>query len=161
MRKTKLVSAVGVLLALMMLVGLVPAFGTDANAEYTEYQFLNPLGTIEPRLDTPLADRQSVIDILEGTGPRQLRLGTAWYMKPLDAEPTIAMGRLLKELWEGMYAPGLEVVIVRAGPGAGMSSIPDSRNNIPNVGHPWNSRPDAWYDSIADRVDAVILGVGD
>ena len=98
----------GFLLVAGILMGLL--LPTTAGAVNT-YRFLNPLGTVEPRQDTPLADRQGVIDILNGTGERTLRLGVAWYYKPLDAEPPYAIAEMLKEKWEKEH-PGLTVQLV-------------------------------------------------
>ena len=60
-------SLLGFLLAAGILLGFF--LPTTAGAVNT-YRFLNPLGTVEPRQDTPLADRQGVIDILNGTGEK-------------------------------------------------------------------------------------------
>ena len=111
----KLKTLFGVLLSFALLVGPIPI---NAFAQETEYKFLNPLGTVEPRRDTPLADRQKIIDILEGTGTRTLRLGVAWYYKPLDAEPPYALAEMLKEKWESDYPPGLTVRLVIPDPNA-------------------------------------------
>ena len=66
------------LLGFLLVAGILLGFflPTTVGAVNT-YRFLNPLGTVEPRADTPLADRQQVIDILNGTGERTLRLGVA------------------------------------------------------------------------------------
>ena len=126
------------------------------------YYFLNPLGTVEPRAETPLADRQPVIDILNGTGERTLRLGVAWYYKPLDAEPPYAIAEMLKEKWEKEH-PGLTVELVIPDPEAmGIGSeLPANDEYIPAVGHAWNIRADIVYDKWAEKVDAIIMGVGD
>lgn len=126
------------------------------------YYFLNPLGTVEPRAETPLADRQPVIDILNGTGDRTLRLGVAWYYKPLDAEPPYAIAEMLKEKWEKEH-PGLTVELVIPDPEAmGIGSeLPANDEYIPAVGHAWNIRADIVYDKWAEKVDAIIMGVGD
>ena len=155
----KLKSVLGVLLSITMLVGPIP--GT-AFAQEKEYEFLNPLGTVEPRQDTPLADRQKIIDILEGTGERTLRLGVAWYYKPLDAEPPYAIAEMLKEKWEAMY-PGLTVTLVIPDPNASGigSELPADPQYIPAVGHAWNNRADIVYDTWAANVDAMVFGVGD
>ena len=111
------------LLCFLLAAVILSAFFLPVTAKATHtYRFLNPLGTVEPRLETPLADRQGVIDILNGTGERTLRLGVAWYYKPLDAEPP---------------------------------------QYIPAVGHAWNIRADIVYDTWAEKVDAIIMGVGD
>ena len=156
----KLKSVFGVLLSFALLIGPIPI---TAFAQETEYKFLNPLGTVEPRLDTPLADRQKVIDILEGTGERTLRLGVAWYYKPLDAEPPYAIAEMLKEKWEAQYPAGLTVQLVIPDPNASGigSELPDDPQYIPAVGHAWNNRADVVYDKWASMVDAMIFGVGD
>ena len=163
MNRKKLISVVGILLALVMLAGLVPVISL---AEYKEYQFLNPLGTIEPRQETRITDRQGIVDILEAEGERTLRLGTTWYYKPLDADPAVALGQMLKEKWEAEYPPGLTVQIVTPDPssaaGANMSTLPAADGPyIPYIGHAWNIRAEQVYDMIADKVDAVIMGTGD
>jgi hypothetical protein len=151
---------------LMMLTILAATFPFTALAKETKtYYFLNPLGTIEPHYETPLADRSRVTDILYGEGNRTLRLGVAWYIKPLDGEPAIALAQMLKEKWESESAdpnhpipPGLTVQLIM---GSGFGSIPASTNQIPIVGHPWNSKTDLVYDTWAARTDAIICGVGD
>jgi len=156
----KLKSALGILVSLAMLIGPLPV---TAFAQGATYQFLNPLGTVEPRLDTPLADRQKITDILNGEGERTLRLGVAWYYKPLDAEPPYAIAEMLKEKWEAEYPPGLTVQLVIPDPEttAMGSEIPADPQFIPSVGHAWNNRPDVVYDTWASQVDAMIFGVGD
>lgn len=159
MKKGKLLALVGIVLALAIVAAIIVP--VKASAART-YEFLNPLGTVEPRQDTPLADRQKVIDILNGTGERTLRLGVAWYYKPLDAEPPYAIAEMLKEKWEKEY-PGLTVELVIPDPeAAGIGSeLPADDQYIPAVGHAWNIRADVVYDTWADKVDAMILGVGD
>jgi len=159
MIKKMLKSLFGILLPLAMLAGLV---SITASAQGAEYLFLNPLATVEPRQDTPLADRQKIVDILQGEGERTLRLGVAWYYKPLDAEPPYAIAEMLKEKWEGMY-PGLTVELVIPDPNASGigSELPADPQYIPAVGHAWNNRPDVVYDTWASMVDAIIFGVGD
>jgi len=160
MIRKRLKSVFGILLPLALLAGLIPVIASDQG---TEYRFLNPLATVEPRLDTPLADRQKVIDILNGTGERTLRLGVAWYYKPLDAEPPYAIAEMLKEKWEAEYPPGLTVELVIPDPAAAGigSELPADPQYIPAVGHAWNNRPDVVYDTWASMVDAIIFGVGD
>jgi hypothetical protein len=160
--KKKLTKVLGLLLTLVMLVGIVPV---SALAAEKTYYFLNPLGTVEPRQETPLADRGRVTNILYGEGPRTLRLGVAWYIKPLDGEPAIALAQMLKAKWEAESAApnnsipsGLTVQIVMA---SGMGAIPANPSQIPIVGHPWNSKTDLVYDTWAARTDAIICGVGD
>jgi hypothetical protein len=160
--KKTLTKALGLLLTLIMLVSIVPV---SALAAEKTYIFLNPLGTVEPRQETPLADRSRVTDILYAEGPRTLRLGVAWYIKPLDGEPAIALAQMLKEKWEAESAApsnkiptGLTVQIVMA---TGMGTIPANTNQIPIVGHPWNSKTELVYDAWAARTDAIICGVGD
>ena len=152
-------SLLGFLLAAGILLGFF--LPTTAGAVNT-YRFLNPLGTVEPRQDTPLADRQGVIDILNGTGERTLRLGVAWYYKPLDAEPPYAIAEMLKEKWEKEH-PGLTVQLVIPDPEAqGIGSeLPADDQYIPAIGHAWNIRADIVYDTMAEKVDAIIMGVGD
>lgn len=159
MIRKKLESVLVSLLSLGLLLGPFPI---TAFAQETEYSFLNPLGTVEPRRDTPLADRQKIIDILEGQGERTLRLGVAWYYKPLDAEPPYAIAELLKAKWEAAY-PGLTVKLVIPDPAASGigSELPADPQYIPAVGHAWNNRADVVYDTWAQKVDAMIFGVGD
>ena len=58
------------LLCFLLAAVILSAFFLPVTAKATHtYRFLNPLGTVEPRLETPLADRQGVIDILNGTVP--------------------------------------------------------------------------------------------
>ena len=151
------------LLGFLLVAGILLGFflPTTVGAVNT-YRFLNPLGTVEPRADTPLADRQQVIDILNGTGERTLRLGVAWYYKPLDAEPPYAIAEMLKEKWEKEH-PGLTVQLVIPDPEAqGIGSeIPEDPQYIPAIGHAWNIRADIVYDTMAEKVDAIIMGVGD
>lgn len=149
-----------------MLIALAGIFPFSAMAQETKtYYFLNPLGTVEPQYETPLADRSRVTDILYAEGRRTLRLGVAWYIKPLDGEPAIALAQMLKEKWEAESADpnhpipsGLTVQIIMA---SGFGAIPAPVNQIPIVGHPWNSKTDLVYDTWAARTDAIICGVGD
>ena len=163
MKKTILTKVLGILLALIMLAGTIPV--SALASEEKTYYFLNPLGTVEPRAETPLADRSRVTDILYAEGERTLCLGAAWYIKPLDGEPAIALAQMLKEKWEAESAdpnhpipPGLTVQIIMA---SGMGEIPSSPDRIPIVGHPWNNKVDLVYDAWAERTDALIAGVGD
>lgn len=163
MSKAKLLQVLGLLLMLVLMVGTVPASAVE-QAEKT-YYFLNPLGTVEPRQETPLADRKRVTDILYAEGERTLRLGVAWYIKPLDGEPAIALAQMLKEKWEAESAdpnhpqpPGLTVKLIM---GSGKGEIPANPDQIPIVGHPWNNKVDLVYDTWAERCDALIAGVGD
>ena len=145
----------------------------DSVAEKVEktYTFLNPLGTIEPRRETPLADRSRVTNILYGTGTRTLRLGVTWYTKPLDGEPAIALGQMLKEKWEKESAdpantkiPAGLTVDLRLGQGDNYFSFPaspPSPNSIYAGLHPWNNKTDATYDSWERNADCIIVGVGD
>lgn len=151
------------LLCFLLAAVILSAFFLPVTVKATHtYRFLNPLGTVEPRLETPLADRQGVIDILNGTGERTLRLGVAWYYKPLDAEPPYAIAEMLKEKWEKEH-PGLTVKLVIPDPEAqGIGSeLPADTQYIPAVGHAWNIRADIVYDTWAEKVDAIIMGVGD
>lgn len=153
----------GLLMMLIMLAGIIPL---SALAKETKtYYFLNPLGTVEPLKETPLADRSRVTDILYAEGRRTLRLGVAWYIKPLDGEPAIALAQMLKEKWESEsedpnhpMPPGLTVQLIM---GSGFGSVPASPYQIPIVGHPWNSKAELVYDAWAERTDAIICGVGD
>lgn len=162
--KNKILTKVfGLLMMLTLLAGIIP-FSALAKETKT-YYFLNPLGTVEPQHETPLADRGRVTDILYGEGDRTLRLGVAWYIKPLDGEPAIALGQMLKEKWEAESADpnhpipsGLTVQIIMA---SGFGAVPPANNQIPIVGHPWNSKTDLVYDTWAARTDAIICGVGD
>jgi hypothetical protein len=163
LRKIIPAKVLGLLLMIVMLAGTVP-FSALAQQEKT-YYFLNPLGTVEPRPETPLADRSRVTEILYAEGPRTLRLGAAWYIKPLDGEPAIALVQMLKEKWEAESSdpnhpipPGLTVELIM---GSGMGEIPGRRDQIPIVGHPWNNKVDLVYDAWAERTDALIAGVGD
>jgi len=162
----KLKTVLGFLVSFAMLIGSIPVtvYAQDSVlvTEEKEYQFLNPLATVEPRVDTPLADRSKVTDILNGEGPRELRLGVAWYYKPLDAEPPYAIARMLKAKWEAEY-PGLTVRLVIPDPAAAGigSELPADPQYIPAVGHAWNNRPDVVYDTWASKVDAMVFGVGD
>lgn len=159
MKKGKILALVGVVLVLAIAASIIVPIKASA---VRTYEFLNPLGTVEPRQDTQLADRQKVTDILNGTGERTLRLGVAWYYKPLDAEPPYAIAEMLKEKWEEEH-PGLTVELVIPDPeAAGIGSeLPADPQYIPAVGHAWNIRADVVYDAWAENVDAMILGVGD
>ncbi|MCR4771860.1 MAG: hypothetical protein K5855_06060 [Oscillospiraceae bacterium] len=160
MKKKTILRASGIVVALAVIAMLVIQLRSSDGMQ--TYKFLNPLGTVEPRQDTPLADRQPVIDILNGTGERTLRLGVAWYYKPLDAEPPYAIAEMLKEKWEAEH-PGLTVELVIPDPeAAGLGSeLPADPQYIPAVGHAWNIRAEVVYDTWKDKVDAMILGVGD
>jgi hypothetical protein len=156
----------GLLLALIMLFSLAAGCAekveqADTTAEpiaktLTTYQFLNPIGTVEPRRDVPLAERSGVTDILYGEGARTLRLGVSWYYKPLDGEPAVALGQMLKEKWE------------KESGDPGNTQIPEGLTVQLTVGgilanglHPWNNKSDNTYDNWAANSDAMIIGVGD
>jgi len=163
LNKKTLTKLLGVVLVLVMTVGIVSGIAL-ANQE-TTYRFLNPLGRVEPREDTALAERSRVTNILEATGPRTLRLGASWYVKPFDGEPPLAMAQLLKERWEaesanpdGKYPAGLTVDIIYGVP---RGDIPLSGDQISIAYHPWNVKLDSVYDTWNERVDAIVLGVGD
>lgn len=163
MKKISLVKVGVILLLCTLAAGIIPA--SAVMQEEKTYYFLNPLGTVEPRQETPLADRKRVTDILYAEGERTLRLGVAWYIKPLDGEPAIALAQMLKEKWEAESAdpnhpipPGLTVKLIM---GSGMGEIPGNPDQIPIVGHPWNNKVDLVYDTWAERTDAIICGVGD
>lgn len=169
MIRKKLITVLGILLPLVMLVGLVPV---TVLAEEKTYTFLNPLGVIEPRAETVIADRQSVRDILCAEGTRTLRLGVTWYYKPLDGEQAVILVNQLKLKWEresngadNIYPPGLTVMIVRPDPNmsaSDMSRLPTEASGfIPFIGHPWNMKAECVYDMMARKCDAIILGTGD
>lgn len=162
MKKRILTKVFALLLTLGMLTGIVPF---SALAAEKTYYFLNPLGVVEPQQETPLSDRSRVTDILYAEGPRTLRLGAAWYIKPLDGEPAIALAQMLKAKWESeSEAPnnkipkGLTVQIIM---GSGTGAIPASTTQIPIAAHPWNSKTELVYDAWEARTDAIIVGVGD
>lgn len=152
MKKKILTKALGLLLTVVMLAGILP-FAALADGE-TTYTFLNPLGTIEPRRDIPLADRSKVTNILYNTGTRTLRLGISWYYKPLDGEPAVALGQMLKEKWE---AESRDVNNTRIPAGLTVNVV----TNLTSGLHPWNNKTDATYDNWMNNSDCVIVGVGD
>lgn len=171
--KSRLYKVLGLVMAIIMLAGVLPITAMAMQ----EFTFLNPLATIEPRVNTPLACRQGIIDILEGTGPRQLRIGLVSYHKNNNAEFPMALAEKLKDHLEEEHGPDLEVIIVTQAPGPCPTSpalgtrpgldflfrtiVDDDPNFIPNIAHPWNNRPDIVYDIWAERVDALIMGVAD
>jgi len=168
----KLTSAIGLLLAFAFILGgcqsaVTPNAPTEPTEDApivaapisegkNEYVFLNPLGEIEPRYDVPLAERSAVTDILYAQGTRTLRLGVSWYTKPLDGEPAIALGQMLKEKWEADSASATNSQIP-AGLTVRLVQTPTINAGL----HPWNNKTDATYDGWADNADAMIVGVGD
>ena len=155
MKVKKLSKVLVMLLALVMLVGMVPF---SALAAESTYYFLNPLGRVEPRLDTPLAERSGVTDILYATGTRTLRLGVTWYTKPLDGEPPIALGQMLKAKWEAQSA---DPAYTQIPAGLTVQLLVGAADGIPSGLYPWNNKADAVYDTWAANADALIVGVGD
>ncbi|MDR0905219.1 MAG: hypothetical protein LBN00_03435 [Oscillospiraceae bacterium] len=153
--KKSLARVMGFLLAFVALLSIGSGCAKKV-APLTTYEFLNPIGTVEPRRDVPLAERSKVTDILYGTGARTLRLGVSWYYKPLDGEPAVALGQMLKEKWEKeskdpnntQIPEGLTVRLTVGGV-------------ISNGLHPWNNKTDGTYDNWALNADAMIVGVGD
>ena len=164
MIRKKLMSVLGLLLTLVILLGLV-SVPITVLAQENEYVFLNPMGVVEPRADTPLADRQGVIDILNGEGTRTLRLGITWYYKPLDGEQAVVLGRLLKAKWEAEYGPGLTVQLITPDPNQSASyysMLPGENSGyIPYMGHAWNIKAECVYDFFKRKCDAMIIGTGD
>lgn len=168
MKQKLFFKTVSILLVFIMVASIAPLQTAFA---LQPFEVLNPLGTIVPRRDIPLASRQGVVDILEGTGERTLRLGVTWYMKPLDGEPAVALGEMLRDYWEALSADpyytnipeGLTVQIVRplTAISDGFSSLPTSSDYISPVGHAWNNRADMIYDHFAENLHAIIMGVGD
>lgn len=143
-------------LALVMLAFL--AVTCASKAKLTTYTFLNPLGKIEARRDVPLADRSRVTDILYGTGTRTLRLGVSWYTKPLDGEPAIALGQMLKEKWEAESRDPNNTQIPE---GLTVRLLLGSNNGLDSGLHPWNNKKDSTYDNWMRNADCMIIGVGD
>ena len=173
MKRKKLTSVLGILLPLIILVGLVPV---TVLAQDNEYVFLNPMGVVQPRTETPLADRNRVTDILNAEGPRTLRIGVTWYYKPLDGEQPYATARLLKARWEAesnvpdadgktKYPPGLTVQFITPDPAQSAtyySMLPAPGSGyIPYMGHAWNLKDDAVYNAMEEACDAIMIGTGD
>ena len=138
MKKKKLSSVLGILLVLVMIAGFLPLENALA---LERFEFLNPLGIVEPRRDIPLACRDNLIDLVNGVPgtvgrfgvvpepdvngivPREVRIGVSQYVKPLDGEPAHGVAILLANYLEAAsanpartdVAPGLTVRIVFPG----------------------------------------------
>jgi len=99
-KKKKLSILLAIVLTIVMMASIFPATAFSMQT----YYFLNPLGTITPRQDIPLACRSSVTDILEAEGSRELRLGVSWFRKSLDGDVALALAEMLRDYWHSASA---------------------------------------------------------
>ena len=147
MKKFK--NILGCALALLLLAGLmVPLASVPAQASDYTLTVLNPLGTLVPRQNLPLADRQPLIDKLEAGGADgPVRLMVLSYDKNLDQHQTWALSIVLKQELERLY-PGTTVELTTSDPPGGPVTwgvVPPAwnwadRGSVPRLGSPWGPK---------------------
>ena len=159
---------------------LVPVPAAQADNGY-ELTILNPLAPIVPKQNTPLADRQPLIDKLEAggaEGPVRILL-LAYGKMDADEESLWALGMAMKEYFEEEY-PGTEVELVPTDPPGGPLSYgvrPPAwdwvgQGTVPFLSSPWTAKtghgyidglplseePFARYKHWAENYDYVLTG---
>ena len=168
-------------LALALMVGIVvPLVQFSAQASEYTLTVLNPMGTIVPHNNIPLADRQPLIDKLEAGGEQgNVKVLLLNYDKNGDQFQLWAIAFMLQELWEEQY-PGTKVDIVPVDPPGGVQTwgvVPAgwdwyTAGRVPWLGTPWGPKtgmnhidgmtlseePFARYQFWANNFDFVLYG---
>jgi hypothetical protein len=164
-KKNRITSVLGLILALTLLIGIVSPLPSGAAA--VELTVLNPKGLLTQASNMPLADRQPLLDKLEAG--EDIELLVMHYSKSPDAAITWGVGLMLKDYWEEEYDVTVNITAIQDNTGTWMTD-----GTPPPVGSPWGAKsgknhtdyqplgevPFARYQAWAG-FDAVLFGTAD